>query len=135
MQDDDSDVQSAIDSGSAPDHPDAAAYRGLFEVLNKASGPELPGGFAFRVMDRIITIRLRSAEQQARRAALFATVLLVAAAALGVLVSVQFGWTTGTWLTRLPLAHLTAAGAGFLLLVGLDFLFETRLQSSHRQTH
>lgn len=134
MQDHDSEVQSALDAGLTPDHPDARSYQGLFQVLNKESGPGLPGGFAFRVMDRIITIRLRSAEQQARRAALFATVLLIAAAALGVLVSMQFGWMTGAWLTRLPLAHLTAAGAGLLLLVGLDFLFETRLQSTNRQT-
>ena len=132
MADKDSDIQAALEAGRAPEHQDASAYQVLFQALGNDRGAPLPGGFSFRVMDRIITIRLRAAERQAQRLSLLAAILLIAAAALGLLVSVQFGWTSGAWLTRLPLVHLAYASVGFLLLAILDSVFETKLYSPDR---
>jgi hypothetical protein len=132
MRDPDVDIQAALAAGKAvddSDRPDAAAYQKLFAGLEQGRGLKVPGGFAFRVMDRIISLRLRTAEQQAKRHSLLAAILLITAAMLGSLVSVQFGWTNGAWLARLPLQHMLAAGLGFLLLILLDFLVETHLQT------
>ena len=137
MSDPDLDIQAALAAGKsvdAADRPVAADYEKLFAGLEQEQRSTVPAGFAFRVMDRIITLRLRSAEQQAKRHSLLAAILMIATAILGSFVSVQFGWTNGAWRTRLPLHHMTAAGLGFLLLALLDFVVETHLQSADQPT-
>ncbi|MFT7141150.1 MAG: hypothetical protein ACI9B8_003585, partial [Sulfitobacter sp.] len=96
--------------------PDAAADQTLFQGLERNVG-SAPAGFSFRVMDRIIRIRVRTAEKQAKRLSLFLSAGLALLAAAGLGLSVWFGWLSADWMMGLPLVHLVAAIVSVLLLV------------------
>tara|TARA_R110002072_G_scaffold89232_7_gene200079 strand:+ start:7066 stop:7425 length:360 start_codon:yes stop_codon:yes gene_type:complete len=100
-----------------------------------STGDAAPAGFSFRVMNRIVSIRLRQAERQAKRLSLLIGLVLAVTAAGGLLLSLQQGWFSGGFLTRLPVLHIGVGVSGLLALIGLDSLFETRLNSVAPNQH
>jgi len=106
----------------------------LFDKLNVAD-VTAPAGFTFRVMNRVVSIRLRRAERQARRVSFLLSLVLIATAVGGLALSFQQGWFSGEFFLRLPIQQLVIVGTGFLILIGLDVLFETRLQAVDPSQH
>ena len=100
----------------------------LFDKLN-ASDVSAAAGFSFRVMNRVVSIRLRRAERQAKRVSFLLSLVLIATAVGGLALSFQLGWFSGEFFLRLPIQQLAVVGGGVLMLIGLDTLFEARLQA------
>jgi small neutral amino acid transporter SnatA (MarC family) len=106
----------------------------LFDKLN-ATDVKAPAGFTFRVMNRVVSIRLRRAERQARRISLLLSLVLIATAVGGLALSFQQGWFSGEFFLRLPIQQMAVVGGGVLMLIGLDTVFETRLQAVDSSQH
>lgn len=127
---DDRELQQRIDQGSIEQSRDAETYRQLYSELNQPKGEPVPGGFSFRVMDKLIRVRLRRAENQAKRTSMLTAVGLFTLSAVALFASIQLGWTEGAWTGRLPLGAIFVLGSGLILLTLLDQFFETTIEAS-----